>query len=160
MAAFIPAGVALGGKLLGGLFGKKKEEKQAEAARESNAAALKLKQQMGEDTRLGHLDLGQSVAPQLAAKGFVMPSGDVLSKLGARRNYDELINKAGGPGGAGAGSAFLQGVFGDVADVAGQYDYNQGLSQPAAPTLEQQSGISITPFDPELERTITAPKLY
>lgn len=156
----VAAGIALGSKLLGGLFGGKSKQKAAEAERESNVAALKLKQNMGEDTRQGHLGLGSSMAPALTGKGFTMPTGDILSQLKVRRNYDPLIEKAGGPGGAGAGSALLSGLFGGVGDIAGQYDYNQNMTQPTgSPTLENLSGISITPFDPELERQITAPTL-
>jgi hypothetical protein len=126
------------------IAGASGEKKRAEAGRESNAAALKLKQQMGEDSRLGHLGLGSSMAPQLAGKGFMVPGQDVLSQLKTRRNYDPLIEKAAGPGAAGVGSSFLQGLLGTAGDIASQYDMGSDMTQPTgSPTLENLSGINL-----------------
>jgi hypothetical protein len=147
----IAAGIGIGSKLLGGLFGGKSKKKKAEADRKAAIGAAELKNQMGEDERLAKLSAGQSLLGQLTGKGFTNIDPATAAKLGQRRTYD--FGKAVPEAGAGGGSELLSGLFGGVADVAGQYGANAqdmiGMSpgQPAVPMQE-------TPGVPDLRSRV------
>lgn len=131
-------GVGIGASLLEGLLGSRSEKKKAEAARKAEIAGLNLKQQMGEDKRLGALGAGSSILSSLAGKGFTNISPEALAALQQRRTYD--FSKAVPEAGAGAGSGLLSGLFGGIRDVAAQYGANKGETpmSPGQPIATQE----------------------
>ena len=135
LPALAAAGIGVGAKLLGGLFGKKSQKKKEEADRKAAIGQAELKNQMGEDTRLAKLGAGQSLLSQLTGKGFTNIDPATAAQLSQRRTYD--FSKAVPAAGAGAGSDLLSGLFGGIGDVAAQYGANQQDAPPemAGPPL-------------------------
>jgi len=125
--------LALGGlsKLAGFFSGKKKAKEQkaaAERARVAQVAGLNIGQNQREDQRIARLNLAQSllggVSPTTAGGRVntnVALDPELVKRLGVRRSYD--FNSAvpvGADPGAGAGSAFLGGLLGDLGGAAAQ----------------------------------------
>lgn len=142
MGPLVAAGLGVGAKLLGGLFGAKSKKKQAEADRKATIGAAELKNQMGEDKRLASLSAGQSLLSQLAGKGFTNIDPATAAKLAERRNYD--FSKAVPEAGAGLGSGLLSGLFNAAGDVASQYGANQ-MDQPMEAAGPLTSQIQTAP---------------
>jgi hypothetical protein len=125
------------------LLDKRAADEQGEAQRSADIAAGKLDAARTEDKRQGALQGYQGVAQQMADKGFMTIDPAMMAKLGARRDYSDLIEKGAVDRTAGSGSAFLAGLMGAGADTAAQYDVNQ---DPLGET-----GISVgQPVDPAL----------
>ena len=124
MGPLLLAGLGIGSKLIGGLFGASSKKKQEQAQRDATVAGLNLNQTMGEDRRLARLKLAESllggIGQSPAYGGRVNPNTaldpNLVAALGARRSYDfsKTVPKAG----AGMGSAFLSGLFGDLGSAA------------------------------------------
>jgi hypothetical protein len=118
------------------LFGFLSSRKKASAERKANESRTKatvtsrtLNQKMGEDRRLGRLSLAQSLlggTPSTTAGGRVNTNTaldpELMAKLGVERKYDfsGTVGEEADPG-AGAGSAFLGGLAGDLGQAAGDY---------------------------------------
>lgn len=127
MGAFlIPAGI-LAAKAAKSYFGHKAKKKQNNAQRSAATAQLTIGQKQREDARRAKVSLGGSIlgnVPKTTAGGAVNTGvaidPELLKQLGVERTYD--FQSAIPDGNAGAGSAFLSGLFGDVGDtLAGAY---------------------------------------
>jgi len=113
--AIIAAGISLGTKLLGGLFGKKSRDKKEESQRQAYIEALKLQQAQSERSRLARLGFGQSVLGNLKGNHAINLDPELMAKLAVERkdDFSKTVPKAG----AGGTYGFLSGLFGGAADT-------------------------------------------
>ena len=124
MPIAIPAAI-IAGKLIGGFLQNKGKAKQAKEQRRADIAGLNLKQTMGEDKRLGRLNLAQSILGNLkpgAAYGgrvnfntAIDPA--VLAELQKRRSYD--FSKVVADQNVGGGTGLIGSLFSDAANAVG-----------------------------------------
>lgn len=134
------AGGSLAAKGLSSLFGAKSKKKQQEAQRKAQIAGLELGQKQGERSRLGKLDLAKSLlggVPNRTYEGVgggsfnIQPNvaldPELAARLGVERRDD--FSKVVPEAGAGAGSAFLSGLFGGGADVLAQMSANKQAAE-------------------------------
>lgn len=180
----LPFAIGLGSSLVSQWFGGKAKKKKEEASNAATIGAAEIKNQMNEDTRTAHADvasslLGSAGGSELGHSFALDPA--LVARLGVRRSYD--FKKGVPKAGAGAGSAFLSGLFGTAADMAGQYSANKeneaameklrGLSktgssdfgpslagntyQPFTPAFDKIPGLDTPRFAPEGPSTLCPP---
>lgn len=138
MGFIIPAAAILAAKAGKAYFGSKAKKKQNDAQRTADVSALTIEQKQREDARRARVDAGASLlngVPGTTAGGGVNTGvsldPELVKRLGLERTYD--FKSAVADRNAGAGSAFLSGLFGDVGDtVAGMYGGGMGGGATAA----------------------------
>lgn len=115
-------GAGVGGLIGGvsGFFGGKADEEMSEAQRAAEIASGKLAVEKSEDRRLAAIQAAGGMMPQMAERGFMALDPELMASLGARRNYDELIEAGAVDPTAGAGSAFLAGLGDTALDIGSQ----------------------------------------
>lgn len=153
-------GTGLAG-LLSGLFKKKSKDAQAKEQRRSMIASLNLRQKQQEDSRLGRLQLAQSILSHIPAQSaggrvntnvYLDPA--VMERLGQERQYD--FSSAVPDETKGGAWGFLSGLFGDVGNTLpymagggrpGGMGVLQGVDVPTgatAPTAAGQPGGALS----------------
>jgi type II secretory pathway pseudopilin PulG len=130
MPAWVIPAAILAAKAAKSYFGNKAKKKQNTNQRNAAVAGLTFQQKQREDARRARLKLGGSMMnsiPATTAGGSVNTNMGIdpalLEQLGIERTYD--FGSAVPDYNAGAGSAFLSGLFGDVGDTLG-YMYGMG----------------------------------
>jgi hypothetical protein len=123
MGPIVAAGIGLGLKGLGKLFGGKAKKKQNDNQRNATIAGLTIQQKQAEDKRRARLALANSLlgsVPGTTAGGGVNTNvaldPEMVKQLSLERTYD--FGSAVPDANAGAGSAFLSGLFGGAGDLA------------------------------------------
>lgn len=112
--------ISVGGKLLGGIFGRRSRNAQTREANRAQTAALTLAQRQREDARRARLAFGQGLLGRVPANvdgsgGNLALSPELYGRLDQERRYDFAPTAAAPRGG---GSAFLEGLFNGAAEVA------------------------------------------
>lgn len=125
----ILAGVSLGSKLLGGLFGGNAKKKQAQAAKRTqeaeHAAAMdafnrqSAAQGVGERRRGARLEGIQHLIRGAAGGDYTLPP-ELVARLQEAAPFTEQAPTMGVDPSAGQGSALLSGLFGGVGNAAGE----------------------------------------
>lgn len=135
MGPLLSAGIMLGLKGLGSLFGGKSKEAQYDENRDATIAGLGLKQKMSEDRRRAILALANSLMnriPETTAGGGVRTNigldPAIFEMLNKERSYDFASAVPESKGGV---SGFLSGLFGGAAETI---PYMKSPTAAASPT--------------------------
>lgn len=94
------------------VFGHRAKSKSNDEQRRATTAGLTLAQRQREDARRGRVDLGSN----LMSRAGVALDPELVARLGRERTYD--YGSAVPNSNAGAGSAFVAGLIGDLANGA------------------------------------------
>jgi hypothetical protein len=158
----ILAGVSLGSKLLGGLFGGNAKKKQASAAKKADDAAHRAQMDAFDRTGAAHgvderrrgarLEGIQHLIRGAASGSYGLPP-DLLARLQEASPFTGVAPTRGADPGAGLGSSLLSGLFGTVGGLADTAQAGLAQRPPARPpTTPPLNPQGFTPFDPRLNR--------